>query len=97
MKTQPLVSIGFPVFNGMRYLRDAFACLEAQDYSNLEIIISDNASTDGTYELCREFASRHTFVRLFRNDQNLGASQKMSNTFHSPGRRHGFTSGGHWP
>ena len=51
----PLVSIGLPVFNGEKSLAQALDALLDQDYSNLEVIISDNGSTDRTSEICEEF------------------------------------------
>ena len=46
--SKPLVSIGMPVYNGEKYIRQALDSLLAQDYANFELVISDNASTDGT-------------------------------------------------
>lgn len=47
---KPLVSIGMPVYNGEKYIRQALDSLLAQDYGNFKLIISDNASKDGTTE-----------------------------------------------
>lgn len=69
---QPLVSIGLPVYQGMPHLREAIDSLLAQDYRNLEVIISDNASDDGTAEFCRAAAVLHPHVRYTRQPQNLG-------------------------
>ncbi|HEX7334858.1 MAG TPA: glycosyltransferase family A protein [Pyrinomonadaceae bacterium] len=68
----PLVSIGLPVYNGERYLRRALDCLLAQDYDNFEIIISDNASTDSTRQICEEYAARDERIRLNCNATNIG-------------------------
>lgn len=72
--SQHLVSIGMPVYNAERYIRQALHSLLAQDYENFELIISDNASNDSTGEICQEFASRDRRISYFRNDQNLGMS-----------------------
>ena len=72
MSAQPLVTIGLPVYNGMPHLRAAVDTLLAQTYPNVEIIISDNASTDGTGEFCRALAEVHPRVKYFRNPQNIG-------------------------
>jgi glycosyltransferase involved in cell wall biosynthesis len=69
---EPLVSIGIPVYNGEEYLAQALDSVLGQDYSNLEIVISDNASTDGTSELCRRYAAADRRIRYFRNESNLG-------------------------
>jgi glycosyltransferase involved in cell wall biosynthesis len=80
MTTAPMVSVGLPVYNGERYLRDALASLLRQDFQDFELIISDNASTDGTPEICRQFANRDRRVRYFRNDANIGANPNFNRT-----------------
>jgi len=69
------VSIGLPVFNGENYLRDSLDSLLAQTYSDFELIISDNASTDKTQEICSAYAAKDRRIRYFRNDTNLGAAK----------------------
>ena len=69
----PLVSIGVPVNNSERYLREALDSVLAQDYPRLEILISDNASTDGTGEIARQYAESDRRVRYWRNSENIGA------------------------
>ena len=49
----PRVSIGLPVFNGERFLEQALSALTKQTWQDLEIIVSDNGSTDGTEQICR--------------------------------------------
>lgn len=68
----PRVSIGVPVYNGERFLRTALTSLLAQTYRNLEIVISDNASTDGTEAICREFVAADPRVRYSRASRNRG-------------------------
>lgn len=70
----PRVSIGIPVYNGENYLDDALWSLRRQTMSDLEIIISDNASTDRTEAICREHASADRRIRYVRNPRNLGAA-----------------------
>src|SRR5690242_20405222 len=53
----PLVTIGLPVFNASQYLRECLVSLVEQTYSNIRIVISDNASTDDTVAICEEFAA----------------------------------------
>ncbi len=69
---KPLVSIGMPVYNAERYLRGALDSLLAQDYPNYELIISDNASTDTTEQICRGYADDDPRIRYCRNETNLG-------------------------
>ena len=61
-----------PVYNGERFLRQALDSLLAQDYSNFELNISDNASTDGTAAICEWYCARDPRIRYFRNPTNLG-------------------------
>ena len=70
----PVVSVGVPVFNGERYLEDAVRSILAQTGVDLELIISDNASTDRTPELCRLYAASDRRIRYVRNDSNQGAA-----------------------
>jgi glycosyltransferase involved in cell wall biosynthesis len=68
----PLVSIGVPVFNGEDQLGDALDALLKQDYENIEIIISDNCSSDRTPEIMKAYAANHGFIRTSRNASNIG-------------------------
>jgi len=77
----PRVSVGLPVFNGERYLASAIASILAQDFADFELIVSDNASTDRTGEICREYARRDARVRYFRNARNLGAGPNYDRCF----------------
>jgi hypothetical protein len=69
----PLVSVGMPVYKGERYLRGALRSLLAQDYSNFELIISDNNSHDGTENICREFEASDPRIRYIRQPENRGS------------------------
>lgn len=69
---RPLVSIGLPVFNGEKYLARALQSLLAQDWPATEIIVSDNASTDGSLAIAEAFAARDSRVRLLRSSTNAG-------------------------
>jgi glycosyltransferase involved in cell wall biosynthesis len=68
------VTVGLPVYNGEPYLVQAIESLLGQTYADFELIISDNASTDGTWAICRDFERRDPRVRCQRNDVNLGAA-----------------------
>jgi glycosyltransferase involved in cell wall biosynthesis len=68
----PLVTIGMPVYNGLPDLHEALATLTAQDYPNVELLISDNCSTDGTAEICRELQQRRPGVGYWQNPRNIG-------------------------
>ena len=68
----PLVSIGVPVFNGEKYLARALESLLAQDWPATEIIVSDNASTDGSLTIAESFAARDSRVRVLCRSANAG-------------------------
>lgn len=70
----PCVSIGMPVFNGGKYIREALDSLLAQTFTDFELIISDNASTDGTEAICREYEEKDSRIRYVRQTENRGAA-----------------------
>jgi glycosyltransferase involved in cell wall biosynthesis len=80
---RPSVSIGIPTFNRVKGLRRALASALAQDYCDLEIVISDNASTDETEALCREQAERDRRIRYIRLPSNRGATANFRLTLES--------------
>jgi glycosyltransferase involved in cell wall biosynthesis len=69
----PRVSVGLPTFNRATSLRRAIESVLAQDYPNLELVISDNASSDHTQAMCEKYASRDERVRYIRQHSNRGA------------------------
>ena len=71
----PKVSLGLPVYNAEKYLTHALNGLLEQDYEDFELIISDNSSTDGTSEICKEYARTDRRIRYFRNNRNMGWQQ----------------------
>lgn len=77
----PRVSIGLPIFNGERYLREALDSLLSQTYADFELVICDNASTDATESICREYVARDPRVRYSRNERNLGAGPNFERAF----------------
>ena len=77
----PTVSIGLPVYNGGRFLEETIESILGQTFADLELVISDNASTDATAEICRRFAARDPRVRYSRNQENLGAARNYNITF----------------
>jgi glycosyltransferase involved in cell wall biosynthesis len=74
----PLVSIGLPVFNGGAFLSKALESLLRQTHRNIEIVISDNASSDKTQEICGEYARTDGRIRYTRNLANIGMLPNFS-------------------
>jgi glycosyltransferase involved in cell wall biosynthesis len=70
----PRLSVGLPVYNGEKYLSEALDALLGQSFSDFELLISDNASTDRTEEICRRYAARDPRVCYIRQPVNLGAA-----------------------
>jgi glycosyltransferase involved in cell wall biosynthesis len=68
----PLVSIVMPVLNGERFLREALDSLLAQSFSDFELCIADNASTDATAAICLKYAARDSRIIYHRHAENLG-------------------------
>lgn len=79
--TRPTVSIGMPVFNGERFIEQALDSLLQQTFTDLEIVIADNASTDRTESICRSYAERDERVRYIRNRTNYGLHFNFNNVF----------------
>lgn len=82
---KPRVSIGMPIYNAEKYLRESLDALLAQTYSDFELIISDNASTDATEEICREYQSKDSRIRYYRNQTNLGGAKNFNRVFELSG------------
>jgi glycosyltransferase involved in cell wall biosynthesis len=80
MADRPLVSVGVPVYNGEATLRRELDSLLAQDMSDFEVIVCDNASTDTTPEIAAEYAARDDRVHLHRNASNLGLAGNFNRT-----------------
>ena len=74
MKAAPRLSIGLPVYNGERYLTETLDSLLGQSYENFELIISDNASTDGTAGICRRYTKQDSRIRYICQPHNIGAA-----------------------
>ncbi|MDB5074627.1 MAG: glycosyl transferase family 2 [Chloroflexi bacterium] len=77
----PRVSIGLPVYNGERYLREAIDSILAQTFTDFELIISDNASTDGTAAICLEYAARDRRIAYYRQPRNRGGAWNFNHVF----------------
>ncbi len=79
--TSPCVSIGIPVYNGEGFVGSAIESILNQTFQDFEIVISDNASTDQTEEICRAYVAKDSRIRYFRSEKNLGAALNYDRTF----------------
>jgi glycosyltransferase involved in cell wall biosynthesis len=79
--SNPLVSVGIPVYNSESFMRRALDALVGQTYENLELIVSDNASTDRTEAICREYAKRDQRIKYHRNPTNIGVYANFRQVF----------------
>lgn len=68
----PKVSIGVPVYNGEQYIATALNSLLSQTFRDIEVVVSDNASVDGTEAICREIMAKDPRVRYSRASRNRG-------------------------
>ena len=75
------VSIGLPVHNGEPFLEETLDAILAQTYGDFELIISDNASTDATAQICCQYAIEDRRIRYYRMERNIGASRNFNRVF----------------
>lgn len=85
---EPLVTIGVPVYNGEHYLAQCLESLLAQTYRNFTLLISDNASTDGTAQICQRYVQSDSRVRYHRNQTNIGLYGNFRFILQSVGTRY---------
>jgi glycosyltransferase involved in cell wall biosynthesis len=78
---QPLVTIGVPVYNGGSMLAESLQSLQNQTFTAFKVIICDNASTDGTPEICRRFTAADPRFEYHRNPTNIGAAPNFNRVF----------------
>lgn len=81
MSSTPLLSIGLFVYNGEPFIRKALDSLLAQTFRDFELIISDNASTDRTAQICLEYAARDPRIQFFRAAKNMGAGWNVRRVY----------------
>jgi glycosyltransferase involved in cell wall biosynthesis len=80
-RIHPQISVGIPVYNNERYVEQCLRSTCAQTCDDFEVVISDNACTDRTGEVCQDYAARDRRIRYFRNDANIGAVRNFNRVF----------------
>ena len=81
IKQIPLVSIGMPVYNGGKYLKEALDSILSQSFTNFELIISDNYSTDETSKICNEYVNKDSRIKYIRQKKNIGVFENFRFVF----------------
>jgi len=76
---EPLVSIGIPLYNEEKYVQSVLEAVLAQDYPNLEIIISENCSTDSTLKIVEKFATLDSRIKIFKTEKNVKSAENFIN------------------
>ena len=95
MTNVPLVSIGMPVYNEDKYIRDSLESLISQDYGNIELIISDNGSTDETQTICQEYTKQSPLIKYYRSDENKGPIYNFNNVLKKASGKYFMWASGH--
>lgn len=79
--SKPRLSIGLPVYNGDHFLKEILDAILAQTFEDFELLISDNASTDRTQEICQVYAARDKRIKYYRNELNIGGHRNFNRVF----------------
>ena len=74
---KPMITIGMPIHNGEKFLQQKLESFNDQTLKNYQLIISDNASTDKTEEICKKFMQNDKRIIYFRKEKNIGAIQNF--------------------
>jgi glycosyltransferase involved in cell wall biosynthesis len=74
MSGPPRLTVGLPVYNGENYLAESLDALLGQTYEDFELVISDNASADGTAGICQRYARQDSRIRYIRQPRNIGSA-----------------------
>jgi glycosyltransferase involved in cell wall biosynthesis len=72
MANTPCITIGMPVFNGEKTISDAIKSVIEQDFEDWTLLISDNFSTDSTWDICKTFAAQDSRILIIRQNENIG-------------------------
>lgn len=91
----PLVTIAVPIFNEARFIDSSLRSLRSQDYPNLEIVVSDNASTDETLEICQRHAAEDPRIRILRAECNVGVTPNFQKTLDGSQGKYFMWAAGH--
>lgn len=80
-QTTPLVSVAMATYNGEKYIAEQLKSILHQSYTNIELVITDDASADGTVAIIKEFQQEYNFITLFINPVNSGVTHTFEHSF----------------
>ncbi len=95
MNKLPLVSIGVPIFNEERFLRESLNSLVNQNYNNIEILISDNGSNDSTPDICVEYSKKYHHISFKRFECNSGPAKNFNFVLQQSNGKYFMWASGH--
>ncbi len=78
---EPVISVVMPAYNAERFIGEAIASVKAQSFEDWELIVIDDCSADGTYDIAGELARSDERIRVLRNERNLGAAGTRNRAF----------------
>ena len=81
MKDRPLISVIMPAYNAEKYIAEAIQSVISQTYTNWQLLIIDDCSTDRTAEIAEEFEKSDQRIRVLRNPQNIGVAKTRNRGF----------------
>jgi glycosyltransferase involved in cell wall biosynthesis len=81
MEKDPLISICIPIFNAVQFIEETIECFINQSYKNWELILQDDCSTDGTWELIKKKYAKNPKIRIYQNTANLGIGMNWNEAY----------------
>ena len=78
MTLNPKLTIGIPVYNGELFIKKAIESILAQTFTDFELIISDNSSTDSTPKICQDFLNKDNRIQIFTQKKNIGIHRNFN-------------------
>lgn len=91
----PLVTVGMPIRNEEAYIKESLDSVLSQNYPNMEIIISDNASSDSTGRICEQYADSHENIKYVRLAENIGSANNFQSVFEQANGKYFMWAAGH--
>lgn len=94
-KQQPLIDIAVPIYNEEAFISETLESLLSQTYSNIRILIFDNASTDSTKDICQKYATKYENIEYFPAEENIGATANYEKALSFASGEYFMWAGGH--